>query len=59
MYTNDMVLSGLLQMLIKRACDFVQYLLMMGHKLQKEHLIAKTLEHYAISYDAIKDVSKV
>ena len=44
-------------MIIKRACDFSQHIVT-NWKFQKEHLTAETLEHHAVSYDAIKEKSK-
>ena len=58
MHNDSLALSGLSQMIIKRACGFPQYMNVTDRKFQKEHLRAKILEHHAISYDAIKEKSK-
>jgi len=49
--SDDVVLSGLSQILIKRVCDFVQYMNVAGHNLKKELLTIAALENHDQVYD--------
>ena len=54
MLNNYLALSELSQMLIKRACDFPQFMSVTDRKIQEAHLTTGTLEHHDISHDAVK-----
>ena len=58
MCSDNMVLSGILLITIKRAYNFSKYLSVTERKFRKTHMTAETLKYHAISWKAIKDKSK-
>ena len=58
MRSKDLALGGLSQLLLKRFCDFMQYLEVCGRKCKFSYLNAQTLRHHADSYSAIKEKTK-